>query len=199
MRTIALPSVGQVPRTDAADREQLMLAAVLPIPSHAQRLASRLPPSLAMDDRINAGVIGLLNAVATYDPRRAHPLKTYAAWRIRGAMLDAVCRLHWEPRSVRQIAWARAQAYAPLKRPLGRAGRDKESAALLADRPRGMLRVAQADAGGVVPPSRRASAGHGRWYNRDCPGASSRGCRPEPRAPPSLTRRLTPCPRKNKW
>jgi RNA polymerase sigma factor for flagellar operon FliA len=84
-----------------------------------------------MDDLLNAGVIGLIDAIAKYDPRRDTTLKTYAECRIRGAMLDEVRRLDWVPRSVRQKERALAQTYATLERTLGRAARDEEVAALL--------------------------------------------------------------------
>ena len=90
-----------------------------------------MPPSVALDDLVNAGVIGLIDAIEKYDPRRDNTFKTYAEFRIRGAMLDAVRSLDWVPRSVRQKERALAQAYATLERTLGRAARDEEVASLL--------------------------------------------------------------------
>ena len=131
MRTTGSSSVLEAPRDTAADRERLILDYAPTIKYVAQRLASRLPPSIALDDLINAGVIGLIDAIAKYDPRRENTFKTYAEYRIRGAMLDAVRSLDWAPRSVRQKERALAQAYATLERTLGRAARDEEVAALL--------------------------------------------------------------------
>ena len=121
----------QAPCAHAADRERLILAYAPTIKYLAQRLASRLPASVALDDLIHAGVIGLIDAIAKYDPRRDNTFKTYAEFRIRGAMLDAVRSLDWVPRSVRQKERALAQAYATLERTLGRAARDEEVASLL--------------------------------------------------------------------
>ena len=76
-------------------------------------------------------MIGLIDAIAKYDASRDNTFKTYAEFRIRGAMLDAVRSLDWAPRSVRQKERALAQAYATLERTHGRPGRDEEVAALL--------------------------------------------------------------------
>jgi DNA-directed RNA polymerase specialized sigma subunit len=74
MRTTVSPSVRQTPRDFATDREQLILAYAPTIKYLAQRLASRLPPAVALDDLINAGVIGLIDAIEKYDPSRENTL-----------------------------------------------------------------------------------------------------------------------------
>lgn len=66
----------------------------------AQRLVFRLPSSLDIDDLIHSGVIGLMNALDRYDPKINARFKTYAEFRIRGAMLDEIRMLDWVPRSV---------------------------------------------------------------------------------------------------
>ena len=131
MQTPGSSSVLEAPCTTAADRERLILAYAPTIKYIAQRLASRLPASIALDDLIQAGVIGLIDAIAKYDPSRENTFKTYAEFRIQGAMLDAVRSLDWAPRSVRQKERALAQAYTTLERTHGRPGRDEEVAALL--------------------------------------------------------------------
>ena len=131
MQTSGSSSVLEAPCATAADRERLILAYAPTITYVAQRLASRLPASIALDDLIQAGVIGLIDAIAKYDASRDNTFKTYAEFRIRGAMLDAVRSLDWAPRSVRQKERALAQAYATLERTHGRPGRDEEVAALL--------------------------------------------------------------------
>src|SRR6266516_1602095 len=82
----------------------------------AQRLASRLPASICLDDLISTGVLGLMDAIAKYDPTRGTTFKTYAAWRMRGAMLDELREMDWVPRSVRLKEHALTQAYAALER-----------------------------------------------------------------------------------
>jgi len=66
----------------------------------AQRLVFRLPSSLDIEDLIHSGVIGLMNALDRYDPKINTRFKTYAEFRIRGAMLDEIRTLDWVPRSV---------------------------------------------------------------------------------------------------
>ena len=97
----------------------------------AQRLACRLPDWICLDDLISTGVLGLMDAIAKYDPTRGTTFKTYAEWRIRGAMLDALRELDWAPRTVRQKEHALTQAYADLERQHGRSVADEEVAAVL--------------------------------------------------------------------
>ena len=68
----------------------------------AQRLAGRLPASLDIQDLIQAGVIGVIDAIKKYDPSKRAQFKTYAEFRIRGAMLDQIRSLDWVPRPVRE-------------------------------------------------------------------------------------------------
>ncbi len=97
----------------------------------AQRLACRLPDWICLDDLISTGVVGLIDAIAKYDPTRGSTFKTYAEWRIRGAMLDELRELDWAPRTVRQKEQALTQAYAALERQHGRSVADEEVAAVL--------------------------------------------------------------------
>ena len=97
----------------------------------AQRLACRLPASICLDDLISTGVLGLLDAIAKYDPTRGTTFKTYAEWRVRGAMLDELRAMDWVPRSVRLKEYALTQAYAALERQHGRPADDEDVAALL--------------------------------------------------------------------
>src|SRR6266704_1434317 len=97
----------------------------------AQRLACQLPASVCLDDLISAGVLGLMDAIAKYDPTRGKTFKTYAEWRMRGAMLDALREMDWVPRSVRLKEHALTQAYAALERQHGRPADDEAVAALL--------------------------------------------------------------------
>jgi RNA polymerase sigma factor FliA len=97
----------------------------------AQRIATRLPPHISIDDLINAGVIGLIDALEKYDPSRDNTFKTYAEFRIRGAMLDELRALDWVPRSIRQKEHALDRAYEELERRLGRSASDDEVAILL--------------------------------------------------------------------
>ena len=71
------------------------------IKSIARRLNLRLPAHLDEEDLISAGIIGLMDAMTRYNPERGAKFKTYAEFRIRGAMLDEIRSMDWIPRSVR--------------------------------------------------------------------------------------------------
>lgn len=68
----------------------------------AGRLAVRMPPSVEVDDLVQVGVIGFLEALERYDPSRNIQFKTYAEIRVRGAMLDYLRSLDWVPTSLRR-------------------------------------------------------------------------------------------------
>jgi RNA polymerase sigma factor for flagellar operon FliA len=94
----------------------------------ANRLASRLPPHLDVDDIINVGVIGLMDAMTKYDPDRETLFKTYAEFRIRGAMLDEIRAMDWVPRSIREKASKLRGTYQELEQRLGRPASEEEVA-----------------------------------------------------------------------
>ena len=118
-------------RIDPHKKEQLILEYASVIKYIAQRIATRLPPHISVDDLMNAGVIGLIDAIEKYDPSRDNTFKTYAEFRIRGAMLDELRALDWVPRSIRQKEHALDRAYEELERRLGRSASDEEVAVAL--------------------------------------------------------------------
>ncbi len=94
----------------------------------ASRIAIRLPPHIDLNDLINAGVIGLIDAIEKFDASKQIKFKTYAEFRIRGAILDELRSMDWVPRSVRQKARKVEDAYARLEYSLGRPASDDEVA-----------------------------------------------------------------------
>lgn len=94
----------------------------------AYHLASRLPPSVQVDDLIQAGMIGLLEAAKNYNGAQGASFETYAGIRIRGAMLDEIRRSDWTPRSVHRKVRAASAAVREIEMTTGRAARDKEVA-----------------------------------------------------------------------
>ncbi|MDN5850972.1 MAG: RNA polymerase sigma factor FliA [Nitrococcus sp.] len=94
----------------------------------AHHLAGRLPPNVLVDDLIQAGMIGLLEAARQYDATQGATFQTYAAIRIRGAMLDEIRRLDWTPRAVHRKAREVARAVAEIEHRTGREAKDREVA-----------------------------------------------------------------------
>ncbi|RMH08763.1 MAG: FliA/WhiG family RNA polymerase sigma factor [Nitrospirae bacterium] len=84
------------------DREALIQEFLPVIKYMALRLAMRVPAGLNVEDLISAGTVGLLDALSKYDPSREVKFRTYAEFRIRGAMLDEMRAMDWVPRSVRE-------------------------------------------------------------------------------------------------
>jgi RNA polymerase sigma factor for flagellar operon FliA len=118
----------------AAERDAL-ITDTLPLIKHiAHRVATRLPSNIEMHDLINAGVLGLLDAIEKFEPERNVKFKTYAEVRIRGAILDSLRNLDWAPRSLRKKSRDLERTYADLSQKLGRPASDEEvSEALGAD------------------------------------------------------------------
>ncbi len=94
----------------------------------AYHLLNRLPPNVQVDDLIQAGMIGLLEAGHNYDPSQGASFETYAGIRIRGAMLDEIRRSDWTPRSVHRKARMVADAMRTIENNKGRDARDVEVA-----------------------------------------------------------------------
>ncbi len=94
----------------------------------AFHLMGRLPDSVQVDDLIQAGMIGLLEAIKNYDVSQGASFDTYAGIRIRGSMLDEVRRSDWTPRSVHKKSRMVSEAIKELENKLGRDARDVEIA-----------------------------------------------------------------------
>ncbi|MBD1389846.1 RNA polymerase sigma factor FliA [Neiella sp. HB171785] len=97
----------------------------------AHHLKGRLPASVQVDDLIQAGMIGLLEALKNYDQSKGAAFETYAGIRIRGAMLDELRRGDWSPRSVHQQNRRVADAIKAVEQETGRDAHDAEVAARL--------------------------------------------------------------------
>jgi RNA polymerase sigma factor for flagellar operon FliA len=94
----------------------------------AYHLMARLPPSVQQDDLIQAGLIGLLEALRNYDATQGASFQTYARIRIRGAMLDEIRKNDWAPRSVHRKARMVAEVVREIENRTGRDARDQEIA-----------------------------------------------------------------------
>ena len=113
---------------DPSDRDGLILQYAPLIKFVANRLAIRLPPHIEVDDLFSSGVLGLMDAIEKYDPSREAKFKTYAEFRIRGAMLDELRSLDWVPRSVRERTTRLESAFSRVEQKLGRSATDEEVA-----------------------------------------------------------------------
>jgi RNA polymerase sigma factor for flagellar operon FliA len=94
----------------------------------AHHLAARLPSSVQVDDLIQAGMIGLMDAAARFEESQGNQFETYATQRIRGAMLDELRQNDWLPRSTRKALRRIESAMHKLEQRLGRAPSETELA-----------------------------------------------------------------------
>lgn len=118
-------------KVTAKQKDELIMEYAPLIKFIAQKIAIRLPSHIELDDLISSGVIGLMDAIEKYDPKRDNKFKTYAEFRIRGAILDELRAQDWVPRSVRDKAKMLDRAIVELEAQLGRNAVDEEIAAKL--------------------------------------------------------------------
>lgn len=97
----------------------------------ARRIHERLPQHVPIEDLYSAGVVGLLDAFGKFDPGKQVQFRSYAQFRIRGAILDSLRTLDWSPRELRRKGRAVEQAIQTLTAQYGRAPTDHEIAHLL--------------------------------------------------------------------
>jgi len=97
----------------------------------AYHLLNRLPDSVQVDDLIQAGMLGLLEALKNYDASQGASFDTYAGIRIRGSMLDEVRRSDWTPRSVHKKSRMVSDAIRAIENKTGREARDVDVAKYL--------------------------------------------------------------------
>lgn len=122
----------QIVETDAKEdfskRDRLIVEYAPLVKYIAHRIAMRLPPQIEVDDLINSGILGLIDAIEKFDPSREVKFKTYAEIRIKGAILDELRAMDWIPRSIRKVINRLVDAYHELEQQLGRPARDEEIA-----------------------------------------------------------------------
>src|SRR6201994_4343653 len=118
-------------KIDKRTKEKLILEYAPLIKFIAQKIAVRLPSNIEFDDLVSSGVIGLMDAIDKYDSTRDNKFKTYAEFRIRGAILDELRAQDWVPRSVRDKAKLLDRTMMELEAQFGRIASDEEVAARL--------------------------------------------------------------------
>jgi len=120
-----------IPALSAEEREQLILQHLPQVRLIARRIHDRLPESVSLDDLISTGVIGLIAAIDRFDPGQNVKLKTYAEYKIRGAILDSLRGLDWAPRQQRKRAKQIEAAICSAEQRLHRSPSEEEIAAEL--------------------------------------------------------------------
>jgi len=104
---------------DATGRQELLVENLAEVRYIARRIHERMPSHVAFEDLVHAGILGLIDAVDKYDPQRNVQLKSYARFRIRGAILDSLRQMDWSPRNLRRQARRLEQASHELTGELG--------------------------------------------------------------------------------
>jgi RNA polymerase sigma factor FliA len=109
-------------------RDALILEHLPAVRFIARRIHTRLPAHVDLNDLISAGLVGLIDAASKFDNQKQVQFKSYAQFRIRGAILDSLRGLDWSPRELRRKARAKAEAIRSLSIKLGRVPADAEIA-----------------------------------------------------------------------
>src|SRR5271166_2783370 len=113
---------------DDSERERLILEHLPQVRLIARRIQERLPENISLDDLVSTGVIGLISAIDNFDPTHNVKLKTYAEYKIRGAILDSLRNLDWAPRQKRRRAKQIEAAIASVEQRLQRIPTEEEIA-----------------------------------------------------------------------
>ncbi len=111
-----------------AEQELLMIEHLPIVRFIARRIHERLPQHVPIEDLYSAGVVGLLDAFSKFDPSKQVQFRSYAQFRIRGAILDSLRTLDWSPRELRRKGRAIEQAIQTLTAQFGRTPSDIEIA-----------------------------------------------------------------------
>ena len=122
------PQVVEEIEITAENQEEVIIRYSPMIKYVANRIAMRLPPHIEVDDLISVGVLGLMDAITKYDSSRGAKFKTYAEFRVRGAILDELRSMDWVPRSIRQKASKVDKVVQGLQAKLRRTPEDEEVA-----------------------------------------------------------------------
>ena len=115
-------------RLDPEERNRLLIEHLPQVQYIARRVHDRLPSQVPIEDLYHAGVLGLMEALERYDPEKQVQFKSYAKFRIRGAVLDSLREMDWSPRSLRRQAREVEQAHERLRQRLGRGPTELEAA-----------------------------------------------------------------------
>src|SRR5258708_14642388 len=115
--------------TMTLEQERVLLEHLPVVRFRARRIHERLPQHVDIEDLVSAGVVGLMDAFAKFDPAKKVQFRSYAQFRIRGAILDSLRTLDWSPRELRRKGRAVEEAIRVLTARMGRAPGEGEAAA----------------------------------------------------------------------
>ena len=121
----------QVTERSNDEREQLILEHLPQVRLIARRIHERLPESVSLEDLISTGIVGLISAIDRFDSSHNVKLKTYAEYKIRGAILDSLRGLDWAPRQQRKRTKLIESAIAVLEQKHQRTPTEEEISAEL--------------------------------------------------------------------
>jgi RNA polymerase sigma factor for flagellar operon FliA len=116
----------------SGEQEQVLLEHLPIVRFLARRIHERLPQHVDIEDLVSAGVVGLMDAFSKFDPAKKVQFRSYAQFRIRGAILDSLRTLDWSPRELRRKGRAVEEAIRVLTARMGHAPDEAEVAAEMA-------------------------------------------------------------------
>ena len=116
---------------DEEERNRILMEQMPQVRFIARHIHDRLPQHVPIEDLVHAGVLGLMDALTKYDAERQVQFKTYAKFRIRGAILDSLRELDWGPRDLRRKARLVETTTARISQELGRSATEQEIAQAL--------------------------------------------------------------------
>src|SRR6202021_1735304 len=110
------------------EQERVLLEHLPIVRFLARRIHERLPQHVDIEDLVSAGVVGLMDAFSKFDPGKKGQFRSYAQFRIRGAILDSLRTLDWSPRELRRKGRAVEEAIRSVTQRVGRAPSEQEIA-----------------------------------------------------------------------
>ncbi|HEY2461209.1 MAG TPA: FliA/WhiG family RNA polymerase sigma factor [Candidatus Acidoferrum sp.] len=128
MMTTSATSESRTAALDPAERQRLLTENLPEVRYIARRIHDRLPSHVPFDDLVHAGILGLIDAVDKFDSSKNVQLKSYARFRIRGAILDSLRQMDWSPRNLRRQARRIEDTNRELAAELGRSPTEPELA-----------------------------------------------------------------------
>ncbi len=146
-----LAAAGRPAKNSRSAKEVELVERYLPLVKAAvDRIKFKLPKTIDEEDLTNSAVIGLIDALRKFDPRKKTKFETYAMWRIKGAILDELRALDWASRSVRRKARDIQRQLQIMEQKLGRSVSDNEVADRLNISSKDMSKLGEAVRGRVV-------------------------------------------------